>query len=170
MTDDVFDHVIVGGGTAGAVLASRLSADANRRVLVVEAGRDIVPGREPQDIRSIFPLSTFNAAYTWRDTAVHWRDAQSSPAVTMPQGLEIGAQAACSHPDDAVAGLARPVEAADVTVVLVGGGAVLVAVVFDDDAQLGPDEIEVADLATLPIAHEVPADGLGQAQLVHEQA
>jgi choline dehydrogenase len=33
-----FDYVIVGGGTAGCVLANRLSADARRRVLVLEAG------------------------------------------------------------------------------------------------------------------------------------
>ena len=34
-----FDFVIVGGGSAGCVLANRLSADAGNRVLVIEAGR-----------------------------------------------------------------------------------------------------------------------------------
>ena len=33
-----FDHVIVGGGTAGCLLANRLSADPRRRVLLIEAG------------------------------------------------------------------------------------------------------------------------------------
>jgi len=33
-----FDYVIVGAGTAGCVLANRLSADANTRVLLMEAG------------------------------------------------------------------------------------------------------------------------------------
>ena len=33
-----FDHVIVGAGTAGCLLANRLSADARKRVLLVEAG------------------------------------------------------------------------------------------------------------------------------------
>ena len=35
---DKFDYVIVGAGTAGCVLANRLSADPQIRVLVLEAG------------------------------------------------------------------------------------------------------------------------------------
>lgn len=35
-----FDYVISGGGLAGMVLAGRLSEDANRRILVIEAGYD----------------------------------------------------------------------------------------------------------------------------------
>ncbi len=39
MPDDLFDYVIVGAGTAGCLLANRLSADAAMRVLLLEAGQ-----------------------------------------------------------------------------------------------------------------------------------
>jgi choline dehydrogenase len=39
MTDTTFDYIIVGAGTAGCLLANRLSANASKRVLLIEAGR-----------------------------------------------------------------------------------------------------------------------------------
>jgi choline dehydrogenase len=99
-----FDVVIVGGGSAGAVLAARLSADTQRRVLLLEAGPNFAPGAYPKVLTDANIVAT--PAFDWH---YHTDDVEDRLGhdIPVPRGRVVGGSSAVNG---TVAMRARPAD------------------------------------------------------------
>lgn len=67
----MFDYVIVGGGSAGSILANRLSARSTSAVLLCEAGEDTPDGRVPEPIlESRSGIASRDPRFLWHQLRV----------------------------------------------------------------------------------------------------
>lgn len=82
-----FDYIIVGGGTAGCVLANRLSETGKNTVLLIEAGED---GQSHWvDIPAGFSKLLTNPRHNWRLTSEP-EEATMNRVISIPKGKGLG--------------------------------------------------------------------------------
>ena len=96
------DVVIVGGGSAGAVLAARLSQDPARTVLLLEAGPAYAPGAYPAALLDASTVA--DPGHDWGYTS---RGTAKMPPIPTPRGKVLGGSSAVNA---AVALRARPAD------------------------------------------------------------
>lgn len=88
MIEKSFDYVIVGGGSAGCVLANRLSADSKNTVCLLEAGpHDNTPFIT---IPGAFAYFMFSKKYNWSFDAEPVSDIRAGEPIFCPQGKGLG--------------------------------------------------------------------------------
>ena len=92
MSSDVFDFIVIGSGSAGGVIAARLSENGRYRVLCLEAGK--------KDENHFWTKIPAGSAFLYDDANVNWcywsepNDAYAQRKLFVPRGRILGGSSA----------------------------------------------------------------------------
>ncbi len=88
---EIFDYIVIGSGSAGSLMASRLSASANVRVAMIEAGPS--DKRWPVNIKTAMPVGNIfllpHAKYNWQQV-LSGNAAVGGRTINFPRGKLFG--------------------------------------------------------------------------------
>ncbi|KZV75245.1 GMC oxidoreductase [Peniophora sp. CONT] len=96
LSREEYDFIVIGGGTAGAVMASRLSEDPDVTVLVIEAGQSNTAGPDVDLIQIPYRATVVSSEFDWNYTTVP-QAALDNRTLPYPRGFVLGGSSSVNY-------------------------------------------------------------------------